>query len=272
MKSFRSQTSKASKIDRKDSEAQRNLVTSVNRGPAIELVEESVVTMMGTIAKRCNRLIDIAMDKFKTKIKVDMLGDWINVSLTSGESCSIVLDNMCAAGNLTAVVRLFLNIMPQDQSDLLQQEVSSRLDDRKRKKKFTFARFLQQIPTYNTTELDLGTFSFFLSSLSLSFLNQSINTGVILELVCRNAFLKRLVTCMGTPDQNRKIAPEEALPLLQTCFQQLVRTVPKTSLDPKIASVMLHKGNEFSMSLIKSLSKRHPQLTLQQYLKYVKKN
>lgn len=77
---------------------------------------------------------------------------------------------------------------------------------------------------------------------------------------------------MGTPDQNRKIAPEEALPLLQTCFQQLVRTVPKTSLDPKIASVMLHKGNEFSMSLIKSLSKRHPQLTLQQYLKYVKKN
>ena len=160
MKSFRSQTSKASKIDRKDSEAQRNLVTSVNRGLAIELVEESVVTMMGTIAKRCNRLIDIAMDKFKTKIKVDMLGDWINVSLTSGESCSIVLDNMCAAGNLTAVVRLFLNIMPQDQSDLLQQEVSSRLDDRKRKKKFTFARFLQQIPTYNTTELDLGTVLF----------------------------------------------------------------------------------------------------------------
>ena len=173
MKSFRSQTSKASKIDRKDSEAQRNLVTSVNRGLAIELVEQSVVTMMGTIAQRCNRLIEIAMEKFKTKIKLDMLGDWINVSMTSGESCSIVLDNMCAAGNLTAVVRLFLNIMPQDQSDLLQQEVSSRLDDRKRKKKFTFARFLQQIPTYNTTELDLGTS--FLSFLSLSLLPQPIN-------------------------------------------------------------------------------------------------
>ena len=176
MKSFRSQTSKASKIDRKDSEAQRNLVTSVNRGLAIELVEQSVVTMMGTIAQRCNRLIEIAMEKFKTKIKLDMLGDWINVSMTSGESCSIVLENMCAAGNLTAVVRLFLNIMPQDQSDLLQQEVSSRLDDRKRKKKFTFARFLQQIPTYNTTELDLGTVLFLYLSLSSTPLNINTHT------------------------------------------------------------------------------------------------
>ena len=79
MKSFRSQASKASKIDRKDSEAQRNLVTSVNRGLAIELIEQSVVTMMGSIAMRCNRLIDIATKKFNTKIKVEMLGDWIDV-------------------------------------------------------------------------------------------------------------------------------------------------------------------------------------------------
>jgi len=146
IKSFRSATSKASKIDRKDSEAQRNLVTSMNRGLAIELVERSVVTMMEAIAKRCNHLIQVSKQKFKTKIKDEMLSDWISVYMTSGESCGIVLDNMCAAGNLTAVVRLFLNIMPQDQSDLLQQEVSSRLENRKRKKKFTFARFLQQIP------------------------------------------------------------------------------------------------------------------------------
>ena len=171
MKSFRSQTSKASKIDRKDSEAQRNLVTSVNRGLAIELVEESVVTMMGTIAKRCNRLIDIAMDKFKTKIKVDMLGDWINVSLTSGESCSIVLDNMCAAGNLTAVVRLFLNIMPQDQSDL-SAEVSSRLDDRKRKKSLPLQDFFSR---YRPTTRRSLIWVCSLSSFPLSLLSQPIN-------------------------------------------------------------------------------------------------
>lgn len=216
-------------------------------GLAIDLVERSVTTMMESIAERCNRLIEISKSKFKTKIKPEMLRDWIDVYMSSGESSSIVLNNMCAAGNLTAVVRLFLNIMPQDQSDLLQQEVSSRLDQRTRKKKFTFARFLQQIPTYNTTELDLG---------------------VLLEFVCRNAFLKRLVTCLGDVDSKRELDVEEALPLLQTCFRQLVRTVPN-ALDPKMSAVMLGQGNEFALSLIKIISKQHPELALKQYVKNI---
>jgi hypothetical protein len=98
-----------------------------------------------------------------------------------------------------------------------------------------FTQLLTHTQEYNTTEIDLG---------------------ILLELVCRNAFLKRLVTCMGTEDQNRKIDPEEALPLLQICFQQLVRTT--TSLNPKMSSVMLRKGNELALSLIKTLSNRHP--------------
>jgi hypothetical protein len=98
-----------------------------------------------------------------------------------------------------------------------------------------FTQLLTHTQEYNTTEIDLG---------------------ILLELVCRNAFLKRLVTCMGTEDQNRKIDPEEALPLLQICFQQLVRTT--TSLNPKMSSAMLRKGNELALSLIKTLSNRHP--------------